>query len=1055
MQKNNSPKPHSNHSFSILIIFALLSLLGTAAIPLLSIDLEPEIHKSSISVECTWQNKRPLFVETEVTSILEAVFSVMEGLSDITSVSSKGKSSITLEFDNDVDLDKARLELVSIIRRMFPKLPAGTTFPSVTFNLRGNTNNQPLLIYTLDGTHPTIELKNFALKNIRKQLSTIEGIERIEVSQGSSQEWRISYSADKMKTYGITGNDLSVVLNNYFNEESIGTEVINHRYQNGTVNMSIPVNLCSPKWSNDVWNKIPIKKLSNRIIHLSDIANVDLAKQSDNYFFRVNGNNAVNIVIIPQKDANTIRVASKTKAVISSLINQLPSGYHLIKSYDSTVFIKDELNKIFTRSIYTVIILLFFVFIVTLSFRYLMSIVLSISVNILICFAIYYLLKVNIHLYSLAGITVSLGLIIDNTIIMTDHIKHNNNIRIYIPLLASTITTIGSLLVVTLLPESIKLRVWDFAAVIIINLAVSLIISLWFIPALQSFIKDKKPSRIKFNGRTKMIVTINKFYFFFLKILIKRRILVLTIVLLLCGLPIFLLPNSLKETSQFARLYNQTLGHEWYISNVKPMINKILGGSLRLFSFYVFENSYNSNPRQTRLYVCASLPTNNMKNELNNIYHDLEDYLKQYPGIEHFITTIYNQKYAEMVISFEEEYEENKLPHLLKSRFISKSLNIGGINWSIYGVGNSYSRQTGISETVDYKVALYGYNYHDLEKYALIFKEKLQSNPRIKDFTFSANKSWSEGNKTKGYKISVDKRKLAFYNINNFDIYSQITHFDQSEKTRLNITTYNKNEQITITQDADEIYDVWNMMNRPFGERYTKLKEFLSIYNKPETENIYKENQNYLRLVNFKYMGSSKLGNNHLDRVLSAIEPELPMGYSIVPLTRGYNFDKHTESYPLLLLLVMVLIFIICSVLFESILQPLVISFLVPTSFTGIFLTFYLFDLNFDQGGYASFILLSGLVVNSAIYIVNEYNNVKTINNSRVIHPIKLYIKAINNKIVPISLTILSTILGLIPFMIFGQNDVFWFALAAGTIGGLVYSFVLITVVLGLFINKK
>jgi multidrug efflux pump subunit AcrB len=109
---------------------------------------------------------------------------------------------------------------------------------------------------------------------------------------------------------------------------------------------------------------------------------------------------------------------------------------------------------------------------------------------------------------------------------------------------------------------------------------------------------------------------------------------------------------------------------------------------------------------------------------------------------------------------------------------------------------------------------------------------------------------------------------------------------------------------------------------------------------------------------------------------------------------------------------------------------------LIPVSFIGVFLTFYIFKFNFDQGGFASFILLSGVVVNSGLFIINDYNNLKL----RKRQSLRLYIKAYNQKIIPVLLTILSTIIGLIPFVWGGQHEVFWFAFAAGTIGGLIFS---------------
>jgi len=176
---------------------------------------------------------------------------------------------------------------------------------------------------------------------------------------------------------------------------------------------------------------------------------------------------------------------------------------------------------------------------------------------------------------------------------------------------------------------------------------------------------------------------------------------------------------------------------------------------------------------------------------------------------------------------------------------------------------------------------------------------------------------------------------------------------------------------------------------------------------------------------------------------------EMPIGYRAESTQNYYNSNKEMVSYSWLIFLVTVIIFIICSVLFESLLRPFAIILTVPASFIGVFLTFYLFDFNFDQGVYASFVLITGLVVNSSIYLLNELDHIT--NKKRNLTTPKNYVKAFSRKIIPILLTIGSTILGLIPFMIFGIQEPFWFALAAGTSGGLIFSIVVIVVFLPIF----
>jgi multidrug efflux pump subunit AcrB len=161
--------------------------------------------------------------------------------------------------------------------------------------------------------------------------------------------------------------------------------------------------------------------------------------------------------------------------------------------------------------------------------------------------------------------------------------------------------------------------------------------------------------------------------------------------------------------------------------------------------------------------------------------------------------------------------------------------------------------------------------------------------------------------------------------------------------------------------------------------------------------------------------------------------------------------EKTDKTQVWLLLLVAAIIFFICAIVFGSLLQPLAVLMMVPLSFIGVFLTFWYFDLGFDQGGYASLLLLSGLTVNSTLYILNDLNTIRM--RFPGLSPLRAYLKAYNNKLVPVVLTLLSTVLGLAPFLSGGKKEAFWFSLAAGTIGGLLFSMVAIVVILPLFVR--
>ncbi|MEO1256006.1 MAG: efflux RND transporter permease subunit, partial [Bacteroidota bacterium] len=128
---------------------------------------------------------------------------------------------------------------------------------------------------------------------------------------------------------------------------------------------------------------------------------------------------------------------------------------------------------------------------------------------------------------------------------------------------------------------------------------------------------------------------------------------------------------------------------------------------------------------------------------------------------------------------------------------------------------------------------------------------------------------------------------------------------------------------------------------------------------------------------------------------------------------------------------------------------PFYVLLIVPLSFIGLFITFSWGGFYFDQGGYAAFILLAGIVVNAVIFILNEARNYKSSDwNGNLI-------KACSRKFAPIILTIISTCLGLIPFLVEGQQEVFWFSFSVGVIGGLLFSIFLVFVIFPALLIKR
>ncbi|PKP24643.1 MAG: hypothetical protein CVU03_11485 [Bacteroidetes bacterium HGW-Bacteroidetes-2] len=1027
--------------FKVIIFTLILSLMGVFFIPKLAVHLNPSLRSASIQVVYNWPNASSYALERQITTVLESGFSTIRGLENIASRSSKNNGFITLTFNKHTSLDVARFEVATIIRQLYTKLPERASYPQIMVNSPDSQEDESaFLSYSISAPLTPYEIQQAVKNFLEPAIGSIQGVDKTQVHGANNLEWVINYSAIYLQSIQITKQDIVQALQNHFSRQSLGEVSYNNQY----ITLSI-----GPELDEINWN-IPIKKIDDRIVYLSDFASITQKEQESSHYYRINGDNAITLAMYAKKGANTIALANEVKSEINLLKKSLPSGFTITKTFDNTLFLKTELSKIYQRAFFTVLILLLFVLLVSRSFKYLLITVLSIAATLCIAFLLYYLFKIEIQLYSLAGITISFGLIIDNTIVMIDHIKNQGNQKVFLPILASTLTTIGALSIIFFLDEPLKYNLIDFAYVIIINLAVSLFIALFFVPALlQKIILKKKIAK-------HFITTIKQNFYQgyeqLIRFLVKQKKWALVFIILVFGIPFFMLPQQLDNNNTwYEKTYNTTLGNEWYRDNVRPYVDRYLGGTFRLFSYYVFENAYYGQKEETKLYIIGSMEKGATIHQMNDAFLQIENFLKPLPEIKQFTSNVYSGDYASIEITFKEEYAEGSFPYILKSRVTRKALDLGGMNWNIFGVGNAFSSGGSTTQPINFRVLAKGYNYEEINTWADSLKSMLVEHPRIQGVVIREN-SLRPRRKSFEYVLDVDKDYLALKNIPMTALYQDLASLSLSKFEDLNLNINGLYTPVRLESKESNNFDLWNLQHTVFDTPdYTyQLKQYSTINQTPEDENIYKENQEYLRLVEFQYTGAARFGNEYLEEKLNELKLILALGFSFEKKDASFFFfDNKKSNYTILLFLILLITYFITAILFESLKQPFIILSMIPISFIGVFITFYWFDFNFDQGGIASFVLLSGLTVNASIFIVNGYNELKKKFPNE--ENVKLYLEAYRQKIVPILLTIFSTVLGFIPFVIDGQNEVFWFALAIGTIGGLLFSILAIIIYLPIF----
>lgn len=1061
----------SASSFTVIVTFVCLALVGIALIPLLPVKLNPSRSLPGFTVSFSMPGTSSRVIEMEVTSKLEAMLARIRGVKKLNSNSGNGSGSITVELDKHADVDAVRFEASTVIRQTWPGLPEGVTYPIIRMKVPDKDAVRPFMSFTLNAPSTPILIQQYAEEHIKPRLAQIAGIYKVELSGATPMEWRLEYDSEQLRTLGVTLSDIREAVRQYYRKEFLGT----HNVDAGDgseqwIRLALVPDRVSDRFEP---SKIVVTTTAGKVIRLDELVTVTHIEESPQSYYRINGLNSIYLSVTAEETANQLQLSHEVMEAMEDIKTVLPAGYEVHASYDATEYIREELDKIYFRTGLTVLILLVFVWLITRKLKYLFLIVTSLVVNIAIALIFYYLFGLEMQLYSLAGITVSLNLVIDSTIVMADHILHRRNLKAFMSVLAATLTTMGALVIIFFLDDKIRLNLQDFAAVVIINLAVSLLVSLFFVSSMIEKIGLVKHTNSKKCGRSilsfkmkQSMIGIRKFfkrfpvyftrcYTVLIRFLCRWRWAVCILLLLGFGLPVFLLPEKLQGEGKWEEIYNKTIGSHAYKETVKPVVDKVLGGALRLFVQKVYEGSYFTRNEEVVLYANANLPNGSTLEQMNTLVKRMETYLSEFKEIKQFHTSVYSPRRASITVYFKKEYQNSGFPYTLKANMISKALKLGGGSWGIYGLQDQGFSNDVRESAGSYRVKMYGYNYDELYEWAEKLKAKLLTHRRIKEVLINSEFSWWKDDYQEFY-FNLNKERMIQEGVSAQKLFAAVQPIFGKNMEIGSVLTEEGTEKIRLSSRQSHEYDIWAMQFFPYGsdnDKHYKLSELTSVEKGQMPQEIAKERQQYRLCLQYEYIGSNEMGNKILERDLEEFNSILPMGYTAESQSTSWGWGKKDNKQYLFLLVVIAIIFFTTSILFNSLKQPLAIIFVIPVSYIGVFLTFYWFRLNFDQGGFASFVLLCGITVNASIYILNEYNSIRR--RFPCLSSLRAYTKAWNAKVVPIFLTVISTILGFIPFMVGTEKEAFWFPLAAGTIGGLVMSVIGIFFFLPVFCLKR
>ena len=1039
--------------FRTILFFVSLSVLGWVLFAKVQVDLDPSVEFQTLNIVYDFPDNSPKIVEQDITSLLEGAFSRITELKKIESASSPNGGSIKLHFDQTADLKFKEFEIATVIRQVYPKLPNGASFPIIIRGEEKVAESRPIISYTINAPVPSYEIKLVVEKIFLNALAPLRNIDRVEISGTDNRQLSILYDSKKIAALHINTHQLTKAIQNYFQPLFPGHSTT----QNGD-QLFIKSNIGNTSLAgieNIIIQSIP-GELGLHLVRLKDIAEVRIDEKEPSFYFRVNGNNAVAVNIFGRVGENQISATKRIKSIIQPTQLNLPKNFELLIQYDASITLQEGLSKNLTRMGITFVILLTFILAVYRNFSYVLAIAASILISIGFLSFLLIAFHVNLHIYSLAGMSISFGIIIINILFVIENNKPFHKLPLFQILSTFSLNLIFSLCMILFFPAEEQIGLLDFAYIVVLNSISSLFVAYFFTNNILSLLTSSRHRTIMNSlsskrKKAKLAVTrVNKTISAF-NLLSRWKLPILILLIFLFGLPIFLLPLKWEGDQWYHKLYNTTLGNTRYVKDIKPFTDKLTGGTFRLFLENLSEHGGYREFGETKIYIIANLTLGNTTTQLNQVLASMEEYISQLSGIKNFVTRISGQK-GIITISFPQDQMTTGLPSSIKSKLVAKSLDWDGVTWNIYGVGQGFSNAGNLDIPL-FRVIMKGYNFDQLGIEAEKFAHQIQYNPRVRDITVNSPLK-EEDIANDEYVLELNIPKMAVIGTYKQELLSEISGLSNSH-TIGSFEWNSKLYPIVLSERNSTEFSKFRLLNQNLSlsaSRKIQVGQISNFYLKKGASVIRKENRQYINVVSFSYLGFREFGARFLDDEIALFRKDIRLGFSLEQENRHHDWNKNYSKYFLLLLLVAML-FLTSAILLENTKIAAIISLTTPLSFIGVFEIFSIGEFFYDQGGFVAFLLLSALATTfSSIISVDILRHAKH-------HPPRLFNRAIiltlNRRWRVIALATVSILCSLAPFLQEGKTEVVWFPLSIGLVGGLIMSLLVNFLLLPIFLWKK
>ncbi len=473
-----------------------LVVFGVVAFTRLPINLLPNISYPSLTVETRYQGAAPAEIESLVSRPVEEAVGVVAGVQRLTSVSRPGLSQVTLEFGWGRNMDFAALDVREKLDLV--RLPREAEKPVV---LRLDPNNDPVLRLYLSGGTNLYQLRYVADEVLKKDLESTEGVAAIKVNGGYEEEIQVRVDQGKLSLLGVGIQDVNQkLLRENVNQAGGSLYEQEARYLVRSRNEF--------KNLDDIMKTVLLTK-DGRNILMSDVAEVTRGHKQREAITRFGGQEAVELAIYKEGDANTVSVARAVQKRLEKVQKELPSGVTVTTGVDQSRFIQDSIHEVIVNALEggALSILIILLFLKDLYSTLIISV--SIPISIIATFFLMYQTGTTLNVMSLGGLALGVGMLVDDSIVVLEAIfkrrergesgavaAQKGAQEVGRAVVASTLTTIAVFVPVVFV-EGIAAQLFrDQALTVSFSLLASLVVSLTIIPMVSALMATARAAAL-------------------------------------------------------------------------------------------------------------------------------------------------------------------------------------------------------------------------------------------------------------------------------------------------------------------------------------------------------------------------------------------------------------------------------------------------------------------------------------------------------------------------------------------------------------------------------